>query len=82
MTPRLLEKVDLTLYIRSAEKAKRLSDEFGVKTIVGTIAELGKLEKAAEGAHVVISIVSRLVVLGGQDTILMRASRPMRTTPT
>ena len=35
----------MTLYIRSAEKAKRFENEFGVKTVVGTLAELEKLEK-------------------------------------
>ena len=57
-TPQLLEKLDIVLYVRSAEKAKRLADEFNVKTIVGTLADLDKLENAAENAHIVVSIVS------------------------
>lgn len=57
-TPKLLERLDITLYIRSAEKAKRLADEFNVRTIVGTLADLDKLENAAENAHIVVSIVS------------------------
>ena len=57
-TPSLLDKIDLTLYLRDARKAKRFTDEFGLKTIVGTLADLDKLEAASEQAHIVVSIVS------------------------
>ena len=57
-TPSLLDKLDLTLYVRSPEKARRLTSELGLKTAVGTLADLDKLEQLSEQAHLVISIVS------------------------
>ena len=44
-TPSLLDKLDLTLYVRSPEKAQRLTSELGLKTAVGTLADLDKLEQ-------------------------------------
>ena len=38
--PSLADKLDLTLYVRSPEKAQRLTSEFGLKTVVGTLADL------------------------------------------
>ena len=54
----MLDKIDLTLYVRDAAKAKRFTNELGLKTIVGTLADLDKLEAACEQAHIVVSIVS------------------------
>ncbi|GBE86901.1 NAD-P-binding protein [Sparassis crispa] len=48
--------LDITVFLRSAEKAKLLESSFGVRTVVGTIAELDKLEAQAAAAHVVFSI--------------------------
>ncbi|GBE86891.1 NAD(P)-binding protein [Sparassis latifolia] len=45
----------ITVFLRSAEKAKLLESDFGVKAVVGTLAELDKLEAQAEAAHVVFS---------------------------
>ena len=56
-----MNRLDLTLYVRSPEKARRLEEEFGVKTVVGTLADLDKLEQLSEQAHIVISIVSNYV---------------------
>ena len=61
VTPTLLDKLDLTLYVRSPEKAQRLTSEFGLKTVIGTLADLDKIEQLSEQAHLVISIVSAIV---------------------
>ncbi|GBE86890.1 NAD(P)-binding protein [Sparassis latifolia] len=46
---------DITVFLRSAEKAKLLESNFGVKAVVGTLAELDKLEEQTAAAHVVFS---------------------------
>ncbi|GBE86889.1 NAD-P-binding protein [Sparassis crispa] len=46
---------DITVFLRSAEKAKLLESNFGVKAVVGTLAELDKLEAQTAAAHVVFS---------------------------
>ncbi|KAH9918381.1 NAD(P)-binding protein [Epithele typhae] len=57
--PALLSNLDITLYIRSSEKAKYIEDEFPfLKTVIGTTAELHRLEQLAELAHVVVNFVS------------------------
>ena len=61
-TPSIVDKLDLTLYVRSPEKARSLESEFGVKTVVGTLADVDKLENASEQAHLVISIVSAAIL--------------------
>ncbi|KAH9914493.1 NAD(P)-binding protein [Epithele typhae] len=73
--PELLPKLDLTLYVRSADKAKRLEEDFpGVKTAIGTLAELDKLEQLSEQAHVVINFANAddvemaKAILGGMKT--------------
>lgn len=63
MLRRLLEHpaastFEITAYLRNAEKAKLLESKFGVKAVVGTHAELDKLQALAEAAHVVFSCVS------------------------
>ena len=62
-TPKLVNRLDLTLYVRSPEKARRLEEEFGVKTVVGTLADSDKLEQLSEQAHIVISIVRSLIFI-------------------
>ena len=47
---------DITVLVRSAEKAKKL-ESFGVKAVVGSTDDLALVEKLAEEAHVVISLV-------------------------
>ncbi|CCM05824.1 uncharacterized protein FIBRA_08058 [Fibroporia radiculosa] len=46
---------DITVFVRSAEKAKLLEKKFGVKAVVGTHADSDKLEALAEQSHVVFS---------------------------
>ena len=48
---------DITALIRSPEKANTLNDKFGVKAVVGSHAELDKIEELAEGSHVVFHLV-------------------------
>ncbi|CCM05823.1 uncharacterized protein FIBRA_08057 [Fibroporia radiculosa] len=45
----------ITVFTRSAEKAKLLEESFGVKAVVGTHADHDKLEALAEESHVVFS---------------------------
>ncbi|OJT03680.1 hypothetical protein TRAPUB_5708 [Trametes pubescens] len=45
---------EITALVRSADKAKRLDSEFGVKTVVGSLQDLDKLSTLAESAHVTI----------------------------
>ncbi|GBE86900.1 NAD-P-binding protein [Sparassis crispa] len=47
--------LDITVFLRSAEKARLLEADFGVKAVVGTLAELDKLEANAAAAHAVFS---------------------------
>ncbi|CCM05825.1 uncharacterized protein FIBRA_08059 [Fibroporia radiculosa] len=46
---------DITVFVRSAEKAKLLEEKFGVKAVVGTHADSDKLEAFAEQSHVIFS---------------------------
>ncbi|KAF9806336.1 hypothetical protein IEO21_08716 [Rhodonia placenta] len=46
---------DITVLVRSAEKAKVLQEKFGVKTVVGSNEDLDKLEALSEQSHVVFS---------------------------
>ncbi|EIW52407.1 NAD-P-binding protein [Trametes versicolor FP-101664 SS1] len=48
------QNFEITALVRSADKAKRLESEFGVKTVIGSLQDLDKLEALAENAHVVI----------------------------
>ena len=79
-TPSLLDKLDLTLYVRSPEKAQRLTSELGLKTAVGTLADLDKLEQLSEQAHLVISIVS--IASSQSYRLLNLYFRPTQTTST
>ncbi|OJT06191.1 hypothetical protein TRAPUB_2961, partial [Trametes pubescens] len=45
---------EITALVRSADKAKRLDSEFGVKTVIGSLQDLDKLASLPENAHVVI----------------------------
>jgi len=49
---------EITVLVRSADKAKLLETKFGVKVVVGSTGDAELLERLAEGAHVVFSIVS------------------------
>lgn len=51
------QNFEITALVRSADKAKRLESEFGVKTVMGSLQDLDKLEALAENAHVVIQAV-------------------------
>ncbi|CCM01662.1 uncharacterized protein FIBRA_03724 [Fibroporia radiculosa] len=52
---RSADAFDITVFTRSAEKAKLLQDKFSVKAVVGTHDDLDKLEACAERAHVTFS---------------------------
>ncbi|KAI9058112.1 NAD-P-binding protein [Trametes sanguinea] len=47
---------EITALVRSPEKAKVLADEYGVRAVVGSNAELEKLTQLAEGADIVLNI--------------------------
>ncbi|KAI0767991.1 NAD-P-binding protein [Trametes elegans] len=44
---------DITVFVRNVDKAKILESKFGVKVVVGTLKDLGKLEALAENSHVI-----------------------------
>lgn len=50
----------ITALVRSSEKADKLKSKFGVEPIIGSYAELDKLEDASSKAEIVIAAVSRL----------------------
>ncbi|RPD75004.1 NAD-P-binding protein [Lentinus tigrinus ALCF2SS1-7] len=50
------ETFDITVLVRSAEKAKILETQFGVKAVVGTHQDLDKIESLVENAHVVFHL--------------------------
>ncbi|RPD59610.1 NAD-P-binding protein [Lentinus tigrinus ALCF2SS1-6] len=50
------ETFDITVLVRSAEKAKILESQFGVKAVVGTHQDLNKIESLVENAHVVFHL--------------------------
>lgn len=47
--------------VRSPEKAKLLCDKFGVEAVVGSLADLDKLEQFSEEADYVFAIVRRIL---------------------
>ena len=47
---------EITAIVRSAEKAKKL-EEFGVKTVVGSLKDAALVEQLSENAHIIFSIV-------------------------
>lgn len=47
---------EITALVRSEEKAKRLQEKFGVKSVVGSYADVALVEKLAENAHFVLSL--------------------------
>ncbi|KAL4252221.1 NAD(P)-dependent Metabolic Enzyme [Abortiporus biennis] len=46
---------DITAIVRSSEKASGLQSQFGVKTVVGSISDLDKLEDLSAQSHIVFS---------------------------
>ncbi|KAH9903077.1 NAD-P-binding protein [Cubamyces lactineus] len=46
---------EITALVRSADKAKALETQFGVKTVLGSLEELDKLAALAEDAHITIN---------------------------
>ncbi len=48
---------DITVFVRDARKAGIAESKFGLKAIVGTLADEDKLESLAENAHIVFSCV-------------------------
>ena len=51
---------DITVLVRSAEKARVLEDKFGLTSVVGSYKDTSLVEKLAENAHVVFSLVRAL----------------------
>ncbi|OSD07456.1 NAD-P-binding protein [Trametes coccinea BRFM310] len=49
-------RFELTALVRSPEKARILAEEYGVRAVVGSNAELEKLTQLAEGADIVLNI--------------------------
>ncbi|KAH9856648.1 NAD-P-binding protein [Lenzites betulinus] len=47
---------EISTLVRNADKAKKLESEFGVKVVVGSLADLDKLTSLAENAHVVFQV--------------------------
>lgn len=48
---------DITIFIRDPAKAKVAEEKFGLKYVIGTLAEEDKIEALAEKAHIVFSCV-------------------------
>ncbi len=48
---------DITVFVRDAKKAEIAESKFGLKAVVGTLADVDKIEALAENAHVVFSCV-------------------------
>ncbi|KAI0366135.1 NAD-P-binding protein [Pilatotrama ljubarskyi] len=48
------EKFEITALVRNAEKAKKLKESFGLKTVLGSLQDLDKVSSLAENAHIVI----------------------------
>ncbi len=54
---------DITALVRDEAKAKILSTNFGLNTVIGTHQDLDKVASLAEAAHIVFNIVSLLLSL-------------------
>ena len=48
---------DITALVRDETKAKKLEEKFGVHSVVGSLKDTALVEKLAENAHVVFSLV-------------------------
>ena len=48
---------DITVLVRNKDKAKTLSEKFGLKTVIGTHQELEKIASLAERAQYVLNLV-------------------------
>ena len=64
---------DITVLVRSDEKAKVLREKFGVKTAIGNISDSDFVEKTVSNAHVVFQIVSE-ILFDPVDSFLMSLS--------
>ncbi|RPD68433.1 NAD-P-binding protein [Lentinus tigrinus ALCF2SS1-7] len=54
----LREKLEITVLVRSPEKAHRLESEYKVKACIGSLEDTDKVEQLAEQAHVVCSLAN------------------------
>lgn len=53
----LAQKFDITVLVRSREKARRLESEHDIKVSIGALEDTDKVEQLAEKAHAVWSLV-------------------------
>ena len=53
---------DIKVLVRNAEKAKLLQEKFGVQAVVGSHADLDKIEALAEEADYVITTVRKVLL--------------------
>ncbi len=51
------QKFDITVLVRSPEKARRLETEYNVKVSIGSLDDTDKVEQLSEQAHAVWSLV-------------------------
>lgn len=56
-------EIDIVAIVRSPEKAKKLRDDFGVETVVGSFSDLPLIEKLASEANVTIAMVRGIDLL-------------------
>ncbi|KAL4243713.1 NAD(P)-dependent Metabolic Enzyme [Abortiporus biennis] len=79
LVPSYEYKLNISILVRSKEKAESLQSEFGIHSIVGSLEDEDILEEAASQAHIVVNFAN-CDHLEGAKAILRRLKRRHETT--